>query len=286
MPELPENASWRGRLNLRAILVAAGIKNLDEVLVIRHTFKEAGLLSPADATPEKVLAYTREQVIGAGKFPKEPPRWWLVFIADGRRRSRLFGAYENLGEAEAERTETLRFYDLVESDLLDALDGRLVIEWSADGINWAKRGAVAADFPVVEISDPGAVPFPGFDRVTLPFAQLREVVSDSRYAAWRTALGAVQGIYLIADSQTGRLYVGKADGSERILGRWRYYAETGHGGNVLLKDLLDTDPSRVEHFTWSLLRVFGSNTTQDVVDEAESHFKDTLLTKRFGYNAN
>lgn len=41
-----------------------------------------------------------------------------------------------------------------------------------------------------------------------------------RYADWRAALSEVQGIYLIADSSNGKQYVGKADGGERILGRW------------------------------------------------------------------
>jgi hypothetical protein len=46
------------------------------------------------------------------------------------------------------------------------------------------------------------------------------------------------------------------------------------------------DPERAQHFTWSLLRVFGSNTTPDEVDRAESHFKETLQTRKFGYNLN
>jgi hypothetical protein len=41
----------------------------------------------------------------------------------------------------------------------------------------------------------------------------------------------VQGIYLITDSSNGKQYVGKADGTERILGRWKNYASDGHGGN-------------------------------------------------------
>ena len=32
-------------------------------------------------------------------------------------------------------------------------------------------------------------------------------------------------------------YVGKADGLERILGRWTAYARGGHGGNIALRDL-------------------------------------------------
>ncbi|WP_227589814.1 GIY-YIG nuclease family protein [Demequina pelophila] len=275
---------WQGALTLGDILGAAGLDEADSALVIRHTFKEEGLQTPSDATPEGVLEYTRRQWVATLKFPKDPPRWWLVFLADGRRRSRFYRAYENRGETH--RDHEYRWFDLGEADLLGSLAGRLVIDWSKDTINWAKRGSRAEGFPVIEISDPETVPFPGFDRIELSYARLREVMEDSRYASWRTALGAVQGIYLIADRRTGRLYVGKAEGAERLLGRWRTYAQTGHGGNAALRDALGVDPEHAQHFTWSILRVFGTNTTPDEVDAAESHFKRTLLSREFGYNRN
>ena len=98
-------------------------------------------------------------------------------------------------------------------------------------MNWTKTGIAASPFPLVEIADPEVVPFPGFDRVLINYMDLQKVIEDARYRDWRTALGAVQGVYLIADSSTGHLYVGKADGPERILGRWTAYARDGHGGN-------------------------------------------------------
>ncbi|UBH24999.1 hypothetical protein KW076_02040 [Micrococcus porci] len=65
-------------LTLGAVLAAAGLDPHD-VLAIRHTYKESGLPSRAAATPESVLAYTREQH-HVGKFPKEPARHWLIFM--------------------------------------------------------------------------------------------------------------------------------------------------------------------------------------------------------------
>lgn len=91
-------------------------------------------------------------------------------------------------------------------------------------------GPAASAFKIVEIADPEAVAFPGFDQVLIDHAELQLVIDDPRYAAWRTALGAVQGIYLITDTSTGKHYIGKADGSERILQRWTAYARDGHGG--------------------------------------------------------
>ncbi|SDP29937.1 hypothetical protein SAMN04515671_3623 [Nakamurella panacisegetis] len=207
-------------------------------------------------------------------------------MADGGRRSRLLVAYENHGEVLSERTSTSRYFDLQPSGLLSALIGRLVVEWSTDTINWRKSGHAAAVLPIIEIADPKVVLFPGFDRVLITYAELQSVISDARYGGWRTALGSVQGIYLIADTSTGQLYVGKADGGERILGRWSAYARDGHGGNIALKELTGLNSAHAAHFQFSILRVFGPSVPSAEIDEAESHFKDALLTRRYGLNRN
>lgn len=200
-----------------------------DVLAIRHTYKESGLPSRAAATPERVLAYTREQH-HVGKFPKEPARHWLIFMGEGGRRSRLTAVYENRGEVVAERTERHRYYDVAPVPLLASLEERLVVEWSADPVNWAKRGPLAARFPVLEIADPTTEAFPGFDHVLLSYGDLQSLVTETRYAGWRTALEAVRGIYLIADETAGQCYVGKADGERGVLGRWEAYARDGLAG--------------------------------------------------------
>ena len=229
------SVDWSGDLTLGDLIRLSGA-GLDEVLVLRHTFTEDGLRSPDDLAPLPLVRYVRRQAVG-NKVGRTPPRLWLNFIADGKRRSRFVTAYENHGEVLGERTEDLRYFDLRPTPMMTSLANRLVVEWSADAVNWAKRGLSAASMPVVEIADPEAVAFPGFDDVLLTYAELQLVVSDSRYAAWRAALGAIQGVYAVADRSTGKLYVGKADGGERILGRWRSYAAEGHGGNVALREL-------------------------------------------------
>ncbi|MCZ2830912.1 GIY-YIG nuclease family protein [Modestobacter sp. VKM Ac-2986] len=275
----------RGDLTLGHVLGAARLDPA-EVLVVRHTYRADGLSHPQGATVDAVREYTRAQDVKGGKFPRSPPSLWLVFMADGKRRSRFLTAYENHGEDVGERTATGRFYDLHPSEALAALRDRLVIEWSADTINWAKGGAAAAQMPVVEIADPARVAFPGFDRVLLTHDQLTAVVEDPRYDEWRTALAVVQGIYLIADTSTGKLYVGKADGSERLLGRWTAYARDGHGGNLALRELAEADVAHSRHFLFSILRVFGPATPVAEVDEAEAHFKRALLTRQHGLNRN
>lgn len=139
---------------------------------------------------------------------------------------------------------------------------------------------------LIEIADPEAVPFPGFDHVLATHDVLRDIVEDSRYTSCQTALKSVQGIYLIADRRTGQLHVGKADGGERIFGRWTTYARDGHGGNKELRALSDLDPTHSRDFQYSILRVFGPSVPTPEVDAAEEHYKRALLTRKFGLNLN
>ncbi|WP_185996153.1 GIY-YIG nuclease family protein [Nocardioides campestrisoli] len=275
------NLSSAGDLTLGHVFDACGL-DPNEVLVVRHTYNDDGLRR-GETTFENVLAYTRGQGL---RFKAEQPPVWLNFLAESGRRCRFWGAFENHGEVAAERNNVHRFFDLRPSDAMSSLADRLVTEWSKDAINWAKRGTVAAAFPVIEIADPQNVAFPGFDRLVLSRADLRMVLEDSRYAAWRTALGSVQGVYLIADTSTGQQYVGKADGSERILGRWIQYAKNGHGNNAALRGLAEVGTDHARHFVFSLLRVFGPDTPPRDVDEAEAHFKRALLTRQYGLNRN
>lgn len=282
---LPAAPRITGDLVLGDVLTSSGL-DPTSLLVIRHTFRRNGLRGPHDLTPERIHNYTRVQWIHAGKFPLTPPPLWLVFIADGGLRSRLLTTYTNAGEVVEERTNENRFFDIVASHALESLRDRLVIEWSKDPVNWAKKGTLASNFRLLEIADPAEVPFPGFDLLVLPFSDLLDVVESSRYRAWRVALRAVQGIYLITDSRTGQHYVGKADGDERILGRWSAYARTGHGGNVTLAGLTDLDEAHAQDFRFSILRIFGPDAPSDEVNAAEEHYKRALMTRQFGHNRN
>lgn len=273
-----------GELRLGHLLQAAGLEP-DDVVVIRHTLTTDGLASQYEAEGPKLLTYTREQGL-RNKLGQTPPRLWLNFLATTGRRARFLTAYENHGEVPAERTQVHRYFDLRPSPVFSAHAQRLVIEWTADTVNWAKAGKHALAMPVVEISDPKTEPFPGFDSILVSFSELMAIIEDDRYRQWRTALSSVQGIYLIADTKTGQLYVGKADGAERFLGRWSEYARNGHGGNVALRELDGIDLAHRHHFQFSILQVFSPSAPAAQVDAAEVHFKKALLTRQFGLNRN
>src|SRR6478609_6630591 len=156
-------------LTLGHVLSSVGAEHeppigLEKVIVIRHAFKpgEHGhLQGPEDVTEERVLEYTRRQDVSSRHFPAVPPRYWVVLIPDGQRRSRLHSTFENYGEALAERTETTRYFDLHPSNFLAPLKDRLVVDWASPR-NWHRRATNAANLPVLEIADRDKVPFPGF----------------------------------------------------------------------------------------------------------------------------
>lgn len=268
-------------LTLEPILRSAGIRPAD-AQVIRHAYvKEhedtatSGI--HADSTDDEILAYTASQSSNPRHFPAHPPRFWIVFVPEGGARARLWSVVEHRGETSNDGQR--RTFDLVQSDHMEDLRERLVIGWRSPR-TWRLNGPTAAGYPVVEIADSQPVPFPGFDRLILDHAQLQAVMREHRYAAWRTALSSVVGIYLITDTHDGRQYVGKADGAESIRQRWGAYASNGHGGNVELRGL---DPTT---FRFSILRVFDPATPTPVIDQAESHFKHALDTRKHGLNRN
>lgn len=267
-------------LTLGSILASAGI-DPSLALVIRHvSVREHDDGTPGlhlDSTEDEILAYTAVQKTDPRIFPAVPPATWVVFRAEGGDRARLWRVLRNAGECK--RSDIRRTFDLTVGDELDDLCDRLVIGWRSPR-TWRLHGTTAATYPVMEIADARPIPFPGFDALTLDHPQLLAVVREHRYAAWRTALASVMGVYLITDARDGRHYIGKADGAENVLQRWAAYATTGHGGNVELRGL---DPTS---FRFSLLRVFDPATPRHVVDAAEGHFKHALDTRRHGLNRN
>ncbi|AYF99145.1 GIY-YIG nuclease family protein [Protaetiibacter intestinalis] len=268
-------------LTLDPILRSAGIDPAS-AQAIRHAYvpvhEDTGLrgIGP-DSTDDEILTYTSQQSARSRAFPTSPPRTWVVFIREGGDRARLWAVVENRGEVANDGA--LRTFDLVVTDQMADLRDRLVIGWPSPRA-WRLNGQTAARYPVLEIADARPVPFPGFDRLVLDYAQLQAVMREHRYAAWRTALESVAGVYLITDLRDGRQYVGKADGQESIRQRWSAYAANGHGGNLELRGV---DPSA---FQFSLLRVFDPATPTRDVDAAESHFKVALGTRAHGLNRN
>jgi hypothetical protein len=123
--------------------------------------------------------------------------------------------------------------------------------------------------------------FPGYERVNISWEELIRVIGK---ASWKSALENQKGVYLIIDTNNGKMYVGSAYGDKMILGRWMAYANTGHGGNKELKEL--TFDYIKKHFKYSILDVFKSTIEDKIIIQRENWWKDVLQTRKFGYNAN
>lgn len=123
--------------------------------------------------------------------------------------------------------------------------------------------------------------FPGYENVNLSWGELSRVIEKS---SWKTALQNQKGIYLITDTSNGKMYVGSAYGENMLLNRWQNYIKTRHGGNIQLKTL---SQEHIENnFKYSILDIFKSTIDDTTIINRESWWKETLMTRVFGYNSN
>ena len=107
--------------------------------------------------------------------------------------------------------------------------------------------------------------------------------------SWQTALSSVAGVYLISDRTEGehQLYVGSATGTGGLWDRWVTYSKNGHRGNTRIRDLhLKRGESFSEHFRFSILEIADKHTGVEEMKLKEIHWKQRLLTRDSGLNAN
>jgi len=177
------------------------------------------------------------------------------------------------------------------SEIVGASDitGRLVASFTRPGRqsyliaeNWVEQITLAEVYPRrLSIGE-----LPGFRSVDLSFDELRLVVGQG-LESWRSTLSNVAGVYLISDDVSGRLYVGSASGAGGIWQRWTQYAETGHGGNVELRALVNGGGlGRAKPFRFSILEIADIHTGEADVVARECHWKRVLLSRSHELNGN
>lgn len=170
---------------------------------------------------------------------------------------------------------------------LEHLVGRVIVQYHRTARQSYRLGeSLGASLLVHEIRPErlSIEDFPGYSSASLDFCTLRIVVRQQP-AAWFTALRSVAGVYLIADKSNGKHYVGSASGKDGIWGRWEAYAKTGHGGNTELVALLaEKGEGHALNFLFSILEICDRISTNDEVLARETHWKNILLSRKFGYN--
>lgn len=182
------------------------------------------------------------------------------------------------------------YYDLSRITTADEWVGRLHLTSTYKQRNSYVNGeTLADDLPISELLRQriSIGHFPGYKNINLTKQQL-DVVVQQNIDAWRSPLSSVKGIYLISDTRTGKLYVGKADGEEGIWARWAEYSLTTHGHNVALAREfgIETSPERQHDLRFSLLEIADLNAMPSEINARESFWKEILLSRQHGYNMN
>ncbi len=229
----------------------------------------------------------------------------ISFIGAGGTKARFIGVFRVLGQKHDGRSyrppkgfprilcKYRYIYDLEHQTGYEDLENRIVIEWGNNTINWHqwfnKKGKKLNDKAVIELLPSGQTrpPFSDYLEFTLTHAELKELyVNEDANREWRARLAAVAGVYLILATKTGKQYVGSAYGAKGIWGRWEAYARNGHGGNKLLRDLINNDSSYPEKFSYSILQILPKSFARSEVLEWETRYKEKLGSRATGLNIN
>lgn len=178
-------------------------------------------------------------------------------------------------------------YDLRRDRAFRDLEGRLVIDWGKGTRSWVQH-LTKKSKAVIELLPAGYVAeWPGFEEVVLRHDELVKVVSNpDAHREWHRMLASVAAVYLILDTKAGQQYVGSAYGNGGLLGRWREYAKTVHGGNKQMK-LLAAERSGLAHdLQFAVLQTLPlASTSKEVVDHERRH-KVKLGSRAHGLNSN
>ena len=223
-----------------------------------------------------------------GQNNKNFERNFILSLIYYKKGEWLFaGVFKSLG---AKEKATGGFEYLTElTDIGKEFIGRLVISFEKDfRASYLNLENHINDLYLSEISKkPYKLdPFPGFEKVNVNYSLLKEIIIENEQS-WKSALSNVKGVYLISDQKTGKLYVGSAYGEDAFWTRWKSYVETGHGGNILLKEILGVNSNDyLENFNFSILEIMKMNTDDAQIINREVYWKNILLTRAFGYNKN
>lgn len=275
-------------LSLNTILRNEGLAP-ESVRLLRHQDgRSLRGRSPYDLwrdDPPAFDVYQTTQSIGRRRILSGP--YWAVFLATAEGETLFAGLWSAryIGLNEVTRIwphavgedppGTVDTYELVLQEIMADLAGRLVIGWTGGERNWVQY-AHRREKPVLEIRRVFREPdFPGYLRFKADLSRIASVPP-----AWRAALGAARGIYLLTCPRTREQYVGSATGAGGFLARWMDYVANGHGGNVGLRS---RDPA---DYQVSILEVVGNAATFEDVIALEGLWKSKLQSREMGLNQN
>lgn len=216
-------------------------------------------------------SYKEGQItIGLIKIKRHENYWLLFHIGKVTKDLNIYGGFD--GYEYETLTEFEKYF------------GRLIVKFKNTSQNMVRKAESVINDCCVEQILPNTFDddsFPGYENINISWDEMSRIIEKDN---WKTALQNQKGVYLITDISNGKMYVGSAYGENMILGRWEAYIKTGHGGNVGLKSL--TFSYIKKNFRYSILDIYKSKTEDQIIIERENWWKETLQSRKFGYNEN
>lgn len=216
----------------------------------------------------------------------------VMFIKEKGCSARFLGVYKNNGIISNEKYEGCKWvYDISEVEDFRHLEERIIIDWGKGTVAWHQYYSNIKKVIGIDegIENAEGIPyFKSYADINLSYEMLKKVI-ESEDPEWKTVLQAVNCIYMITDRKTGKQYVGSTyskDDQGGIWNRWKEYAETGHGGDKTLKEILNNDPNYKNNFSWIVLETLPLHITAKEAVKRENLYKEKFLTRQFGYNNN
>lgn len=203
----------------------------------------------------------------------------------------FLGAYENCGVKSF--ADGHQMYDLKLMDRFSHFVERLIVEYKK--IQGPKQAKIKIEnietITVVSVLEKKYIqvnkPFEGYDKISLSFKELKTIIK-SNADNWRILLENINCVYAITDSLTGKVYIGSTYGYNGVWQRWSCYVDTnGHGGDVVLKDLIEKDPNYGNNFVFTVIECFfNRDGNASYILERETYWKQVFTTRIFGNNRN
>lgn len=203
----------------------------------------------------------------------------------------FLGAYENCGVKSF--ADGHQMYDLKLMDRFSHFVERLIVEYKK--IQGPKQAKIKIEnietIPVVSVLEKKYIqvnkPFEGYDKISLSFKELKTIIKGNA-DNWRILLENINCVYAITDSLTGKVYIGSTYGYNGVWQRWSCYVDTnGHGGDVVLKDLIEKDTNYGNNFVFTVIECFfNRDGNASYILERETYWKQVFTTHIFGNNRN
>lgn len=275
------------KITIQELLFNRGLNKEDKILLVRQKDKrETKVIRGIGYTkslydiyrdePKLFLEYQAEQAEDKFKGAK----YIVSFLGEEGTRSRFLGVYL-IEETITNDPFTKFYYRMIEVKGFESLKERVVIDWGKGTLAYVQ--GIHNEKEVIEIVPGFENSFPGYPNVILKFSELKNIINRG-YPEWKRMLSAVNCIYSILDNKTGKIYIGSTYNRQGIWGRWEVYVQTnGHGNNVSLEKLIESDPKYADNFTYSILHILPINISDDQAIKEESLFKKKLGAISFGY---